>query len=317
MLIVDAKAIPLWEREVFEEMQKGGVTAAAIVCSIWEDFEQSMQNMAQLKTFIKKNSDILYLIKTIDDIEFVQKESKTGIILSWQNSSGFNDNLSFIEVFAELGLRIAQVAFLTANSAGSGCYESVDRGLTDFGREMVGELNKCGVAIDIAHLKEITARDVILTSSAPVFYSQSSPYSLNANIRNKTDGDMKLVAENGGIISLAALPHYLPSGINSTVDDLAKAIVYVLNVVGEDAVAIGTDLTPGQQRSFYEYVSHDKGYGQRLMEYSTAPVLEGVETFADYPNIVSALEKLKVPLGQIEKIMGKNLKRFFSNVWIK
>ena len=315
MLIIDAKAIPYWDRPVFEDMRAGGVSAVSIVCSIWEDFEQSMRNMVRLKTFVKENSDILYLVRESGDLVRVREEAKTGIILSWQNSSGFNDHLPFIEVFAELGLRIVQISFLTANSASSGCYESVDRRLSDHGRDMVTRLNQCGIAIDIAHLKDETARDVIHASKKPVFYSQSSSRALRENVRNKSDYDMRLVAAKGGVIALAALPHYLPSGLNSTVDDMAAAIVYVMNVAGEEAVAVGTDLTPSQPRSFYDYVSHDKGNGRKLVDYSTIPVLPGVETFRDYPNIIRALEKLNVPTSKIEKVMGLNLLRYFTEVW--
>jgi membrane dipeptidase len=315
MLIIDAKAIPAWNRSVFEDMQAGGLSAVSVVCSIWEDFEASVRSMVQLKTFINENSDILYLVRTGPDLRRGLSEGKTGIILSWQNSTGFNDYLPFIEVFSELGLRIAQVAFMTANSAGSGCYESVDRGLSDFGREMVPKLNQCGIAIDIAHLKEETARDVIHASTKPVFYSQSSPRALKENVRNKTDEDMKLVADRGGIIAIAALPHYLPAGLESTVDDMAAAIAYAMNVAGEEAVAIGTDLTPSQPKSFYDYVSHDKGNGRRLIDYSTVPVLPGLQTFRDYPNIIKALERIRIPSSKIERVMGLNLDRYLTGVW--
>lgn len=315
MLIIDAKIIPAWNRSVFEQMRKGGLSAAHVVCSIWEDFEGSMRSMARLKACIAANSDLVYVVRCMSDLSLPCNEQRTGIILGWQNSSGFGDYLPYVDVFAELGLRIVQPAFLTANSAGSGCYESGDIGLTDFGREMVAKLNTCGIAIDISHLNSRTASDVVRTSVKPVFYAQAAPKALRDNVRNKTDEEMRTVADKGGVIAIAALPHYLPSGIESNIDDYARSIDYVRSVVGDEHVALGTDLTPEQPRSFYDYVSHDKGSGRQLIDYSVVPTLKGLTSPADYPCVVEALAALRVPPSTIDKIMGGNLLRYFDEVW--
>jgi len=315
MHIIDAKGIPLWNRATFEEMRAGGLTAVNLVCSIWEDFDASMRSMARLKQCVRDNGDLAYIVRTADDFDAPENLNRTGIILGWQNASGFDDYLPFVDVCAELGLRIVQPAFLTANSAGSGCYESVDRGLTDFGGELVARLNRCGIAIDIAHLGRETARQVVRASSKPVFYAQSAPRALKDNVRNKSDADMRLVAEHGGVVAVAALPHYLPSGTESTVEDMGRAIAYVIDVVGEDAVAIGSDLTPDQPPAFYQYVSHDKGSGRRLIDYSVAPTLPGMQRFSDYPRLIQVLERAGHAAGRIEKIMGGNLQRYFGQAW--
>jgi membrane dipeptidase len=315
MLIIDAKAIPPWNRETFLEMRAGHLSAANVVCSIWEGFDASMRNMAQLKQCIRDNHDLVYLVRSAEELGRPDLAGKTGIILGWQNASGFEDYLPFVDTFAELGLRIVQIAFLTANSAGSGCNESTDRGLTDFGHDLIGELNRCGIAIDIAHLGVQTARAVVEASARPVFYAQSAPLALLDNVRNKSDADMRAVAERGGIIALAALPHYLGRGVDSTVDDFCAAVSYVANLVGEDAVAIGTDLTPRQPKSFYDYVSHDKGSGRRLIDYTTAPILPGLNCFTEYDNVIRTLERDDCPASRIEKIMGTNLARYFKDVW--
>jgi membrane dipeptidase len=314
-LIIDALAIPRWDRRNFEDMRAGGLTAVNIICSIWEDFTASMRNIARLKQLIAENSDILLQVRDASDIDRAQATNRTGVILGWQNSAGFGDHLPFVPIFAELGLKVVQITFNTANSAGSGCYETNDSGLTDFGRELVHALNEHRIALDLTHVGDRTASDVVETSSRPVLYSHSCPRALRDHFRNKTDKDMRRVCERGGIVAVATLPHYLPGGLNSTVDDMASAIIHVMNVVGQDGVAVGTDLTPGQPGSFMEFVSRDKGRGRKLIDYSTPPVLEGMATFRDYGNVVKALERKRVPAQAIDKIMGLNLRRYFDDVW--
>lgn len=313
MMIIDAKAIPAWRREVFEDMRAGGLDAVNIICSIWEDFEGSMRRVARLLALIDQNSDILYLARTADDIR--NGRGRTGIIMSWQNSSGFNDHLPFVRLASEVGLRIVQPAFLTANSAACGCNESADRGLSDFGHDLLAELNRNAIAVDISHLGTRSSRDVIAASKSPVFYAQANPLALRESPRNKPDEDLKAVADKGGVISIASLPPFLGRGEDSTVEDLAASIAYVVDLVGEESVAIGTDLTQAQPRKFYEYTSRDKGHGRRLTHFTKPPILPGLETFRGYPKLIDALEAKGMRGTCIERVMGGNLLRYFTDVW--
>ena len=316
-LIIDALAIPRWTRINFEDMRAGGLTAVNIISSIWEDATESLRSMARLKAVIRQNADLVVEVRDPGDIERARETGRTGIILGWQNSTGFGDDLSLVPIFAEIGLRVVQITFNTANAAGSGCYETTDSGLTDFGRDLVEALNQHGIALDLTHLGDRTARDVVATSRRPVFYSHSGSRALKDHFRNKSDEDIRAVAARGGVISVATLPHYLPGGLASTVDDMATALVHVMDVAGEESVAVGTDLTPGQLPSFMDFVSRDKGHGRKLIDYSTPPVLSGMSSFRDYRNVVSALERKRVKPGAIDRIMGENLRRFFADAWTR
>src|SRR5919107_364890 len=93
-----------------------------------------------------------------------RRQNKTGIILGWQNATGFGDHIPLIAVYHELGLRVVQLTYNTATMVGSGCYESHDGGLTDFGRELVDELNRVGILIDLSHVGSKTSADTIAYS---------------------------------------------------------------------------------------------------------------------------------------------------------
>lgn len=314
-MIIDAKLIPVLERAIFADLNAHGVTAVSVVCSIWEGPGDSRDNMTTLAQFVAANDDLLYQVRSVADIDRGSASGKTGVIFSWQNSSGFGDDLASVPEFAAVGLRIAQPTFITANSVGSGCNEPMDAGLTSYGLELVGALNESGIAIDLAHVGTRTAQDVVLASSAPVFYSQSSPRALYDSPRNKTDEEMRLVADRGGIICLTTLRQYLPAGLDSTVEDMAATVCYAINVVGEDSVALGSDLTPGQSREFFEFISHDGGNGLRMMDYTELPTLPGFEGFEGYENLRNALVANGLRSLAIDKFMGLNLRRFFSSAW--
>jgi membrane dipeptidase len=316
-MIIDAKIIPAWERPIFEDLNARAVTAVSVVCSTWENFDSSLENLRTLRRFVSDNDDILYHAWNVMDIDKGLLTGKTGVIFSWQNSTGFGDDPSNVRIFSELGLRIVQPTFITRNSAGSGCYEGSDQGLTNYGRELVLALNQANIAIDLAHVGDRTAHDVIKVSSAPVFYSQTSPRALKNSVRNKTDEDMRAVADGGGIICLTTLKQHLPSGLNSTVDDMADTVAYVMNIVGEDSIGIGTDLIPGQSRKFLDFVSHEGGTGRKVMDYTVGPEIKGFEDFRGYENLRRLLAKKGVSNVAVDKFMGLNLRRFFSDVWTR
>ncbi|MHC4687328.1 MAG: membrane dipeptidase, partial [Planctomycetota bacterium] len=102
LIVVDGLNVSSWSRQVFEDMRKGGVTAANCTCSIWENFQATMDNIAQWKRMLHENGDILLQVKTTADIERAKKEGKTGIILGFQNVSAFEDRLGYIQLFKEL-----------------------------------------------------------------------------------------------------------------------------------------------------------------------------------------------------------------------
>lgn len=133
-IIIDGLNISKFERSVFEDMHKGGITAANCTVSVWENFAKTVDNIALMKKQIRDNSELLTLVRTTDDIFRAKKEGRTGVILGFQNAHAFEDNLGYIEAFADMGVRVVQLCYNTQNLVGTGCYER-DGGLSDFGRD--------------------------------------------------------------------------------------------------------------------------------------------------------------------------------------
>ena len=315
LIVVDGLNVSNWSREIFEDMHKGGVTAANCTCCVWENFRQTMDNIARWKHWFTQNSDLLLQVFSTLDIHRAKSEHKTGIILGFQNVSAFEDRIDYITLFKELGIGIVQMAYNTQNFVGTGCYESKDRGLSDFGQEVVAEMNRVGIMCDLSHVGPNTSRDVIEVSSKPVCYSHCLPAGLKEHPRNKSDAELKFIADRGGFIGVTMFSPFLKKGPDSTVDDYVEAIDYVINLVGEDCVGIGTDFTQNHDQAFFEWITHDKGVARKLTEFGEIKNPEGIGRISEMPNLTTAMQRAGWPEAKIRKVMGENWVRVLKAVW--
>lgn len=314
-IVIDGLIISRWDPDVFTAMYKGGLTAANCTCCVWEGFEETMRSVAQWKVWFREHSDILTQVYATQDILNAKQEGKVGVILGWQNSTGFGDHLSNVQLFKELGVGIVQLAYNTANSVGCGCYESFDGGLTDFGREVVAEMNRVGMLVDLSHVGSQTSEDAIRFSEKPVAYSHCCPAALKPHPRNKTDAQLRLIAENGGFVGVTMFTPFLPRGADSTIEDYVDAIEHTINVAGEDQVGIGTDFTQGQDDEFFRYITHDKGNFRKLTDFGPIIMPDGIKRIEDFPNLTAAMERRGWPEERIRKVMGENWLRLLGEVW--
>jgi membrane dipeptidase len=313
-IVIDGLIISKWGRPVFEDMRKGGLTAANCTVSVWEDFRGTVHNIAQMKTHIRDNADLLALVRTTADIEQAKRDGKTGVILGFQNAHAFEDHLGHVEAFADMGVRVVQLCYNTQNLIGTGCYEP-DGGLSGYGREVVAEMNRVGIMVDLSHVGAKTSEDAILASKKPVTYSHCLPAGLKEHPRNKSDEQLRFIADHGGFIGVTMFPPFLKRGIDSNVEDYVEAIDYVIDRVGEDCVGVGTDHTQGYGQEFFDHITHDKGRHRRLTDFGTVLNPVGIRTIGEMPNLTDAMAHAGWSSRKIEKVIGGNWLRVFKDVW--
>jgi membrane dipeptidase len=313
-IVIDGLIIAKWDRSIFEDMRVGGLSAANCTVSVWEGFADTVKNIADMKKLIRENSELVSLVRTTQDVLDAKASGKTGIILGFQNAHAFEDNLGYIEAFADMGVRVVQLCYNTQNLLGTGCYER-DGGLSGFGREVIAEMNRVGIMVDLSHVGGNTSEEAILASSKPVCYSHCLPSGLKEHQRNKSDDQLRFIAERGGFIGVTMFPPFLKRGIEATVDDYVEAIDYVINLVGEDCVGVGTDFTQGYDKGFFDWITHDKGQYRQLTKFGTILNPLGIRTIGEFPNLTAAMEKAGWTEGRIRKVMGANWLRIFGEVW--
>jgi len=316
-VVFDGLIIAKWSRRVFEDMARGGLTAANCTCSVWEGFLATMDNVAAWKRWLAENDDLLTQVHGVEDIHRAKREGRVGIVLGWQNTFAIEGELDRLRLFCDLGVRFMQLTYNTQNLVGAGCWESKDNGLTDFGRDVVAEMNALGIAVDLSHVGEQTCRDAIEHSTAPVAFTHCVPRGLKDMPRNKSDDLLKAAVDKGGFVGFAPYGPFLPTGDDSTLDDCIAGIEYTINLVGEDAVGVGTDFTQGHDAAFFSWLRHDKGNGRALVE-GMSPVPKnpaGLDGMKDYPNLTGAMLERGWPETRVRKVMGENWLSHLGRVW--
>ncbi|MFB9948508.1 dipeptidase [Rhizobium puerariae] len=318
-IIVDGLQTCQWSRSIFEEMRAGGLTAVNVSSLLWENFREGIGYVSEWKRFLRENDDILRPVRTVADIHAAKAENRTGIIIGWQNTSPLEDKLDYVEIFKDLGVGIMQLTYNTQNYSGAGYLEEVDSGLTGFGREVLAEMNRVGVLCDLSHVGDRTTADVIARSKSPVCISHILPRALRDVKRNKPDELFVACAEKGGLIGVSLFAPGLAAGNDATVEDYLDAMAYVIDLVGEDHVGIGTDFSLDRPRPgpWLLWANKDKGTARTLTEFGSVKISKpkGIERMTEMPNLTARMLARGWSEELVLKLLGRNWLRVLDRAW--
>lgn len=173
--VVDALQVCGWNRQMFEELKLGGVICVHVTIVIWENARETLNCIGEWNRHFRKNADLIALARTAREIEQIAASGRAAIVFGFQNGSPFESDLQMVEVFHQLGVRIAQLTYNIQNHIGGSCWESIDPGLSRFGKSIVREMNRCGMLVDLSHCGERTAMDAIKLSQRPVSITHANP----------------------------------------------------------------------------------------------------------------------------------------------
>lgn len=243
----------------FNKMREGGLDASLFAVYL----RQGKRDRASLDSakqyaeslllrfinFADRDSTVEIALSS-DDFLKNKEEGKLSAMLALENGYPIGDDIQNVEHFYNLGVRAVTLCHNLNNEI---CDSSGDpngpeyNGLSPFGKEVVKEMNRLGILIDLSHASTETLFDVIELSSAPVLVTHSSARSLRDHRRNLTDAEIKAIASKGGLIQVAAVPAFLSDKPKEEVSlsDLADHIDYVKNLVGIEHVGLGTDFDGG------------------------------------------------------------------------
>ena len=324
-IVIDGLNVSSWDSPaVFRSLHAGGVTAINATIATWENYPETMDTIAAWLRRFGEYEDVLAQVKTVADIRQAKRDGKVGIILGFQNATPIENDLDRLAVFHALGVRIIQITFHERNLLGNGCYEPRDDGLSHFGVDAVRELNRLGVLIDLSHCGTRTTLDTIEQSERPVACTHANARSYFDVPRNKTDEALKRMAARGGVVGATAIAGFLRTGWQSTLDDYVDAIDHLVQMLGIDHVAIGTDFTQDQPVSFWRYIGSQQGTKYPSVWTNTArpPAVNqpglyprDLETPDKLPNLAAALLRRGYSPADTAKLLGENWLRLFEGVW--
>ena len=318
-VVIDALNVSNWQDPaVFDSIHGGGVTAINATIAVWENYRETMDNIAAWLRSFRTHGDILTQARSVADILRAKEEGKAGVVFGWQNAAPIENDLDRLALFHALGVRIVQITYNERNLLGNGCYERTDDGLSRFGQDAVREMNRLGILIDLSHVGDRTTLEAAELSSAPVACTHANARSFMDHVRNKTDDALRLVADKGGVIGANAFPPFLRNGFESTLEDYVDAIDDLVERVGIDHVGIGTDYTQGQPKAFFDWIFSQQGtkHQERPLAYPD-PVVHprGMETPDRLSNVAVELAKRGYAPADITKILGGNWLRLFQEAW--
>ena len=150
-----------WSRKIFEINREAGLDAVHVTIVYHEDFNELMVETKKWEKLFKDNSDLIFLGRNFKDIEKAHSENKTAIFFGFQNCSPIEDDIGLVEKVYDLGCRFMQLTYNNQSLLATGCYEKIDSGVTNFGREAIKEMNRVGIVIDMSHSAEQSTLDAI------------------------------------------------------------------------------------------------------------------------------------------------------------
>jgi len=286
-------------------------------------FAQAVTGIGNAEREIDRHPDVFCRIRRVADILDARKTGRVGLLYGFQDGVAFETDLTRLDELYRLGIRIVQPTYNRRNLLGDGCLEPANAGLSKTGVETIERMNELGILVDLSHCGRQTAADAIRHSKKPVAFTHTGSAALADHPRNRTDAELRAVADKGGVSGIYFMP-FLSEGRQPTAADVMRHLEHMIEVCGEDHVSIGTDGGLSAEvvdQAFKD--NHVRSVRQRRAAGISAPAeTEEGYLFAAELNTPRRLETLGEMLvskghspARVEKILGKNLLRVLSETW--
>ena len=312
-------------------LDEGGLTAiGSTVPKVKDRAGEAMCNIVDYYQAVEDGSRLMHAFKA-DDIVTAKKLGKVACIIGSQNGDFMNhaDIPAAVDFFESIGMRIMQIAYNHRSFAADGCYSPSNAGLSAEGRVLVEAMEDCGMTVDLSHIGWQSAADAIDMASKPLIFSHSNPYALFRHQRNIPDALATAIADKGGVIGACAFRSILWDGEHfPTINEFLRCVRYWIDLVGVEHVGIGLDSNTQQGA----YLRRDQAYSAKIvrmqggtnsMQYRSYMAgrgylgcfTDGIESLANFPNIVDKMLKFGFSEYEIRKVCGENWLRVFRDTW--
>ncbi len=309
-----------WSRKIFEINRSAGLDAVHVTIVYHEDYDELLIELNKWEKIFEANSDLIFLGKDFKDIEKAKLENKTAIFFGFQNCSPIEDDIGLVEKVHELGCRFMQLTYNNQSLLATGCYEKIDSGVTNFGREAIKEMNRVGIVVDMSHSAEKSTMDAIEISEKPIAITHANPSFWHAAKRNKSSDLLKMLSDSGGMLGLSLYPHHLKENTNCTLDSFCEMVAKTAEIMGASKIGIGSDLCLDQPDSVVEWMRNGtwtktKNYGEGSKNKPGFPKQPNwFEDTRGFANIEKGLKKIGFSDDETHGILGNNWYNFYKSI---
>lgn len=315
---IDGLQYANWSEKIFRQMRMGGVDAVHVTIAYHEMFRETVLNFEQWNRWFEQYDDLIIKGLTAADIDRAKATNRTAIFFGFQNPSPIEDDIGLVEINHTLGARFMQLTYNNQSLLATGCYEADDMGLTRMGREVVREMNRVGLVVDMSHSADRSTIEAADFSDRPIAITHANPHDWCPALRNKKDDVIRAVTQNGGMLGFSLYPHHLKDKTDCTLTSFCEMVARTADKFGVDCLGIGSDLCQDHPDSVVEWMR--TGRWTKTIDYgegsAAAPGFPDMPDWfrdnRDFPNLETGLRAVGMSDEEVGKVMGDNWYRFFA-----
>ena len=316
-MFIDGLQYCNWSEKIFKQWRASNLTAVHVTISYHEQFRETVSNFEQWNSWFEKFPSLIKPAFYAEDVETASKQNKTAVIFGFQNPSPIEDDIGLVEILHRLGGRFMQLSYNNQSLLATGCYEENDPGITRMGKEVIKEMNRVGMVVDMSHSSERSTFEAIELSSRPIVISHANPSFWHPAKRNKSDEIIKELSNSNGMLGFSLYPHHLNNSTQCSLEDFCSMIARTADLIGIDHIGFGSDLCQDQPDSIVEWMRVGKwtkeiDYGEGSASNPGFPDMPSwFRDNRDWHNIIEGLKKHGFSNDEINKIKGENWLSFF------
>ncbi|MGI9523165.1 MAG: membrane dipeptidase [Hyphomicrobiaceae bacterium] len=316
---IDGLQYANWSEKIFRQMRAGGVDAVHVTIAYHENFRETVLNFERWNRWFEQYPNLIIQGRSAADVEHARQTDRSAIIFGFQNPSPIEDDIGLVEIVHTLGARFMQLSYNNQSLLATGCYETDDPGLTRMGRQVIKEMNRVGLVVDMSHSAERSTLEAIEFSERPIAITHANPSFWQPALRNKSDTVLQMLAASGGMLGFSVYPHHLKDKSDCTLDSFCTMIARTAELMGTEHLGIGSDLCQDQPDSVVEWMRvgrWTKGidYGEGSASAAGFPDMPSwFQDNRDFANIEIGLRKAGFNSSEVAGIMGENWLLFFQN----
>ncbi|MCG8692632.1 MAG: dipeptidase [Minwuiales bacterium] len=317
-IIIDGLQYCKWSPKIFRQLRDGGVTAVHVTICYWENFRETVANINQWNRWFEEHADLIRPGRSADDVRRAKAEGKTAIVFGFQNCSPIEDDIGLVPVLHDLGARFMQLSYNNQSLLATGCYEAEDPGITRMGRQVIREMNRVGLVVDMSHSAERSTLEAMEISERPIAITHANPHAWMPALRNKSDTVLKALGESGGMLGLSLYPHHLRGKSDCTLEDFCAMVERTVELMGIERVGIGSDLCQDHGDEVVEWMrngrwTRDLDYGEGSKDAAAWPApVPWFNSNLDFHGIAEGLKQRGFSDDAVDRIMGLNWLDFFE-----
>ena len=306
-----------WSKEIFEINHEANLDAVHATICYHEDYDELQINIDLWKKYFENYSSLIFQGFNSKDIEKAKQENKTAIFFGLQNCSPIEDNIEYVELLKQQGVLFMQLTYNNQSLLATGCYEEKDAGITRMGREVIKEMNRVKMIIDMSHSAELSTLEAIEISQEPIVVSHANPSFWHKGLRNKSDTVLKELNNSGGMIGFSIYPHHLKGASECTLDSFCEMVAETTKKISVKQIGIGSDLCIRHPDSIVEWMRNGtwtktKDFGEGSSKNPGFPPQPSwFEDARGFGNLEIGLRKVGFNEEETHDILGNNWYNFY------